>query len=472
MSIKTVTKRLAPAITISLLLLSALIIKSNPSIITPKEPGVFEFVRKGEALFHKGDYAKAVREFEKAYEISPENDTVRYDLISAYTQYAQTFTRSGDHDKALGILAKSYEVSPVDFTRQNIAMTLIGKAVALAVKKDWYGAMATLSNVRDTAEEADNSRLQKNIAVILFNTAVERYKAQDERMAIICLKESLLVSGQSAANEFLGDIYERRGEFDQALFFISKAALALPDEPRIKEKEEKLKKEIDDIDSSRHAESPHFEYRYEKGLAVDTAAVTRSLENAYFKVGRDFKFFPDRKTVIYLYSEKNFRDIFKLPNIVLAFYDGNIRMPYPDRAVSVDELERYVFHEYTHAAVSARSKTSCPVWLNEGIAVWAESKHHTRPDIVQLRMAMDGFDLKLQALEAAFGSGETTPDMGRYYIISYSFVDFLTKKWGDGIIRNILDRLAGGEHVMNALDDETLLSEAELDKAWREYYAK
>jgi hypothetical protein len=36
-------------------------------------------------------------------------------------------------------------------------------------------------------------------------------------------------------------------------------------------------------------------------------------------------------------------------------------------------------------------------------------------------------------------------------------------------MRRILDRIRGGQHVINAIDDEFLLSEKEFERRWQDY---
>jgi len=48
-------------------------------------------------------------------------------------------------------------------------------------------------------------------------------------------------------------------------------------------------------------------------------------------------------------------------------------------------------------------------------------------------------------------------------------VEFMINDWGISALRNILKRLAAGEHALNAMDDELLLSEKEFESRWHAY---
>ena len=456
---------------VSILILAAalfiIIIKINPGLFTKKNLGSFEYIRTGENLLDKGKYSHAARYFERAYEASPENKDIRYYLVWAYSKYGFVLAEEEKYDEAIEYLTKAYDCLQNAGTMQNLAIIYSKRALVEARKGRWAEAMQNLATARSAASDSDNA--SKNLGISLFNDGVNEYKSGNDRLAILYVSEASLAYEDSRFLEFLGDIYYKKRELDRALFYWDKAkALKAAEDPALVEKLEKLNKEIELSGREESLRFPHFELKFHKDLPIDADLVSQTLGKAYFDVGNDLGYFPPDKTVVFLYSQDNFKDIFKLPSIVRAFYDGNIRLPLPQNSIEKLELGPYIYHEYTHAVVSAKTNNNCPVWLSEGIAVWEEFRDK-RPAVETLISKLkDGSNLSIQILDSAFKkeSGEMS-DMQMYYLLAYTAVEYIIDNWGMGGLRAVLSRMATGQHVVNAIDDEFLISEKEFDKRWK-----
>ena len=97
-----------------------------------------------------------------------------------------------------------------------------------------------------------------------------------------------------------------------------------------------------------------------------------ALEDAYDAVGRKFDYYPEARTPVVLYSQQDFHTVTQTPDWAGAAFDGRIKLPV--RGLSTDDpgFQRVVRHEYAHSLVAQLAGPRCPVWLNEGLAVWAE----------------------------------------------------------------------------------------------------
>jgi len=155
--------------------------------------------------------------------------------------------------------------------------------------------------------------------------------------------------------------------------------------------------------------------------------------------------------------------------MVRAFYDGNIRMPAPDERLAHKEFSRHIYHEYTHALLSAKTMNNCPVWFSEGIAMWEEfSKNgYNFKELPVDARKVDG--ITLDALDKEFDENDIGPNRATFYILSYTVVAYIIDNWGLAGLQEILKRLADGQHVANAIDDEFLLSEKEFERRWKVY---
>lgn len=440
----------------------------DPTIFGLKEAGSFEYVRRGEDLFRKGDHKRALAYFEKAFENSPESGEIQYNLIWAYSRYSTALQAAGNHDEAIRYLSRCYEIMPSRATRQNLAIALTKRAITRLRKNDWLGAVQDMTDARFAA--AGSSGARKSLAISLFNDAVAEFKEGRERIALLCLKEAALSYDDSRIYELIGEIYYRMTDLERAAFYWNRARELAPADaaPALGEKLERLAKEADLARRAQKQVFPHFEIRYDTALPIDAPSVGKVLDKAYLDVGRDLGLYLPATTVVFFYSEQEFADIFKLPSAARAFYDGNIRMPFPAAGIEERELAHYLYHEYTHAVVSAITNNNCPVWLSEGIAVWEWTKENDAD--VRAFFAKTGLpEISIAALDGAFAQGMKKEDLYAYYLIAYTAVRYIVDTWGAGGLQDLLKRLAGGQHAVNAIDDEFLISEQEFNKRWGEY---
>ena len=438
--------------------------------ISDRQVGSFEYVRKGEDLLEKDKFREAIKYFEKAYASSPENNIIISQLVNAYFKYSSFLAESGDYKRAIDCLNRAYSIKVSSSTIQNLAI-MYSKKAASEVQSDPVKAQVDFRTAREIA--SDSAIASKNLSISLFNNAVAESRAGNDDLAIMFLKESSLTYRDSSTFELLGDIYYKKTEFAKARFYFGKALAMESQYKRVRSKLQKVTKELE-LTKHEEAESfPHFELRYDKDMLIDADSVRALLEKCYFDVGADLKFFPDSKTTIFLYSQDEFKKIFKLSAAAQAFYDGNIRIPLPGRVLNKDEFANYIYHEYTHAIVYAKTNSNCPVWLNEGVAVWEEYKNRDKLISDTFGKLIDEKQLSIDSLYTAFSLKDAdAKELRVYYLLAYSVVKYIIDSWGLEGLRNLLARIKDGRHVANAIEDEFLLSEKEFEKRWKTYVIK
>lgn len=449
------------------LALILMLIQPAIDIISQKKLGSFEYIRKGEALFEKGRYAQSIPYFEKAYESSPDNDTIKSSLVYAYSTYAKSLSAENKYDEAIECLEKAYNVSPGESTAQNLATMYSGKGLSEARKGRVSKTRAFYKKARETVSGTGTAA--QNLSIILYNDAVNEYRSGREDMAILCLKESVLAHKNGKAFELLGDLYYKRAELKRARFYWYEALAIDPTNKSISEKLNKLRREMALEPSEKRASLANFEIRYKKNLPIDRQALTEILEGAYLDIGNDLGYFPKDRTKIIFYSSKDFASIFRMPYMVRAFYDGSIKMPFPETQLEEKEMVRYIYHEYTHAIVSAKTNNNAPPWFSEGIALWEEFRGERKTIENFLGKIKNMPDISIRFLEKSFKTDQITADRALCYLLSYTLVDFILNKWGMKGLQGVLKRLGDKQHIANALDDEFLMSEKEFERKWRGY---
>ncbi|MFW6146669.1 MAG: hypothetical protein ACOC7R_04985 [Planctomycetota bacterium] len=135
-------------------------------------------------------------------------------------------------------------------------------------------------------------------------------------------------------------------------------------------------------------------------------------------------------------------------------------------------IARILPHEIAHAALETRFVTTpAPLYLQEGLAVAAESDNH-RTAIVEVGLAVaEGRDVPLQDLvRRREVNAEAAP---LFYAQSYSFVTYLRRQMSDRQFDRFLDELARGRPTFGALRralrvGTDAFSVAKLQQAWRD----
>ena len=448
-------------------ILSAAAVMSNLPSFPKRSVGSFEYVRKGEECLDKGSYGRSIKYFEKAYEASPENEAIASDLIYAYSVYSRVLADQKKYDEAIDCLNRAYGVAPNSSTIQDLASGYSEKALYEANKGLTQFAKNDYARARRYASMSDTAA--RNTGIILYNDGVGEFKSGREWTALLCLKESSLIYKDARTSEFTGDIYYKKADLKRARYYWHAAFLLSPDNIILSKKIKKVAKEIALAAREKEAEIPHFEIRYAEGLPLDKEFIARTLEKAYLDIGKDLGYFPGARTKIFFYSEKDFKDTFNMPYFVKAFYDGSIKMPSPQTQLDKEKLAQYIYHEYTHAIVSAKTNNNCPVWLSEGLAVWEEFKKENidmREISGKIRRAPE---ISFKFMDESFKTDEISENKALCYVLGYTLVDFILGNWGMPGLRGVLKRLSDKQHIVNAIDDELLISEKDFEKKWRHY---
>jgi len=203
------------------------------------------------------------------------------------------------------------------------------------------------------------------------------------------------------------------------------------------------------------------------GPENSTAAhlISLVLEEAYRKVGADFLYWPSERLSAVLYPRKQFFDITRSPSWVGAIYDGKIKMPAGGVTERTKELERVIFHEYTHALVYRLSAGRAPTWLNEGLAQYEEGP--VRPGFRARAAALvrEG-GMPLRSLNGSFLA--LPPEQAaKAYDLSFSVTRYIINEFGLSAPRKILTDLAAGLGLDEALKGTIYLTTDELERAWR-----
>ncbi len=279
------------------------------------------------------------------------------------------------------------------------------EAVDLNAAGDFRAAATSLRAAVD--QTTDNQILQANLVTVLRNWAVAEINAGRPEQAVELLREAMkfdrapsILSLMGIAQQRLGDwhdaedtlqeavrlgasdpmafvalgrVYRQQGDQQGAVEMFQRAresGAAGPDfESMLERLERELDAEWDFVDFS----TAHFRFSFEQGENQEAARlVSDVLEDAYFSVGRKLDLYPDTPVDVVLYPSEDFHEVTQTPDWTGGVYDGRIKLPVRGVEGRSELLERTLRHEYGHVLVTKISRGKVPVWLNEGLAIWAE----------------------------------------------------------------------------------------------------
>ena len=184
-----------------------------------------------------------------------------------------------------------------------------------------------------------------------------------------------LAPGLTQATLLLGQIRYRNSDFTGALQAYEAALTYAPEDKTLLDRVAQLRKEAEVQRDFYQAQGGHFTVLFE-GPTDDALAqkIVDILEEAYTRVGSALNRFPDGPVTVVLYTEQQFSDVTRSPSWAAAQYNGRMNIPVRGALRKPEELERVLFHEFTHVLVTSIAPRGVPTWLNEGLAVVFEPK--------------------------------------------------------------------------------------------------
>jgi len=387
--------------------------QSFPADIQAKEKAAV-FNQQAINALEKNDYITAIDYFERALQILPDNPIIKKNLALTYNNYA------------------------IDIANKNQiedAKEMLYKAIAID----------------------NNSNFKTNLANLLSRFATEYYKNGNYEFATYKLKEALaLLPNHVPSLILLGQVYYQTQDLANAEKIWNKAFVLDPKNKDLKDMLKRLQSEKKVETSLKKLDAYNFDIRFDKE-AIDSEVydVKSFLQDAYRDIGRDFNYYPNQKMPVILYAQEDFQKLRQTPEWVAGIYDGKIRLPIRKNGMTDTEFKRLIWHEYTHSVVFDLTEGKCPVWFNEGLAKYEESKIE-KPNLDPLlKMLKNKSYIPLRNLDSYF-SMQTKPELlNLAYLEAYTFIDFILDRWNFHVIKNILLKIKNGKSIDKAMYEIT-----------------
>ncbi|MEJ2696677.1 MAG: peptidase MA family metallohydrolase [Candidatus Sulfobium sp.] len=317
------------------------------------------------------------------------------------------------------------------------------KAIALFNKKNYEGAIDLLLHVEDPDKE------------VLLGTGLCYYKLGDYRKSVSFLRKVLDRDGKNfVARKVIAFAYYRLDDID-ASFANARKGLSLRDEPALRDLYERLGRERKARRGYTEEDSWHFRILFD---GYEHGGVEREildiLEDAYRSIGQELDYFPPDQVTVILYADRDFYDTTQAPRWSRGIYDGKIRVPVKGIGVQMTLVRKVLFHEYTHVLVHDLA-SSCPLWLNEGLAEYFSTTYpHKTGQVIPLRNIEKSF--------AGLGSRSVAVA----YRESYSAVSYLIDRYGLYRVRAVLEAFGAGKEADAAFEDGLGVTYSRFISSW------
>jgi len=240
----------------------------------------------------------------------------------------------------------------------------------------------------------------------------------------------------------LADTYLRQDKRAQALELLERAREAGARGAGLQKTLERLSREVDAEWDFVQLHSRHFRLSFADDEDRRTVRlVLETLEDAYADVGAKFNSLPDEPTTAVLYTQQDFHSVTQTPDWAGAAFDGRIKIPVGGLTADDPNFSRVIRHEYAHSLIARLGGAHCPVWLNEGLAVWAEEVTEADHETWAQRQIADQ---RLFALAELQGSFTALPRdrVAVAYAQSYLAVRSLIDRYGAHRIPDLLQAVS------------------------------
>lgn len=323
-------------------------------------------------------------------------------------------------------------------------------------------ALAILENYSEYIEDEETATLIRGIAYYF----TESYYEAEAELLNVAYDDK----GNKDALYLLGRIYYERGDLSLAIENWEKALRLDKDNPDLKGMIAKAKREAAVELNMDKAFTGRFLINYDGRRDEKTGnAIADILEEAYYDIGIDFNFFPEKEITVIIYTEKEFREVTLAPGWSGGLYDGKIRVPSGGVEISSMKLRQLIYHEYTHALIHSLTKGLCPRWLHEGLAMHEESKLDSEGEIFKKVMIRKG-DLSGPADIDNLFSSENAERALFAYRSSFTIVKNLIDNYGIHKVAELLHGLGPNVALKESFKQTYGNYNLSFDKWWENIY--
>jgi len=374
---------------------------------------------QGLDLYRSGDYADAVKEFNRAYSLEPDNETIQSNLVNAHLAAAKELVEANDLDAAISELSAALDI------------------------------------------RNDDPTLYVYTASLCLSTG-DLPSAEDRLLSAVDIDPE-----HKDAHMLLGEVYYRDGSLEDAIEQWKWVHDLDPSDEKLVELLAKAEREIE--------VEKHFVTEYKRrhfiinrdrdNFEKESRTILDILERAYYDIGRDLQHWPRNPVRVILYSTEQF-SIATLANCHIAgLYDGKIRVPLSSGGFDEDKLKQVLRHEYTHVIIRELTGGKTPFWFNEGLAQFESERLEDGKRRILQNALKNGELIPLEDLDETHIDLDTDP--GRLhlaYLEGFATVSYLRRRFTRYRLFSFMDLLGQGYDTETALQKVYLRSYKQLHR--------
>ncbi|HET9793058.1 MAG TPA: tetratricopeptide repeat protein [Thermoanaerobaculia bacterium] len=264
----------------------------------------------------------------------------------------------------------------------------------------------------------------------------------------------------------LGELYAERNRTSEALRAWEEALRLGGDDPSIRARMGKLRRDWAYGHGQQYFEGSAFEAFYDPGVPVDAVESTlHFLDERRTELAGFFESPLAASPVVILYQGRRYFSWMDTPDWVGGVYDGRIHVPLPPDGPEAESYRGLLSHELAHAFISEISRGRAPGWLQEGVAQYVEGRRISAAEAAKT-LAVIPLD-SLAELSSSF-SQRTDRDRARAaYRLALYCVQELIREHGAGAASCVLRDLGAGMPLETAVRAETGRALSDLEAEWR-----
>ncbi|MCB7129505.1 MAG: tetratricopeptide repeat protein [Candidatus Brocadiales bacterium] len=234
----------------------------------------------------------------------------------------------------------------------------------------------------------------------------------------------------------------------------------------------------------------HFIIRYVPGrdqVLLEDAA--RTLERACTEIGRDLQYLPEEKIVVEVYpSVDGFSTASTLTKKEIET-SGTVAICHFNRLMIMSPrllLRGYPWadtlaHEYVHYVITKRTRNFTPIWFHEGLAKYEESrwKSDGGRELTPLqshllaRAVEDDYFITFEQMHPSLAKLKSAEDAALAFAEVLTAMTYIIEKGGGyPALNDILDVIAMGKSVEEAVEEGLGMPFEEFEREWKVYLRK
>lgn len=217
----------------------------------------------------------------------------------------------------------------------------------------------------------------------------------------------------------------------------------------------------------------HFIVYYAEGTKPTAERAAEMASKWYPELAVKLKYRPGGFIPIYLYPDRgSFSEDTGVGRgeSIVGMAQTRTRVIRLDATGAMADISEILPHELVHVFISYKlgeNHNLLPLWMHEGLASYLTDNWDDKKAQLLTDAATSSGLMGFNRISTAFPDSERSRAIA--YVQSYSAVEYMAEKYGQGCIPDILDSVSEGRSFPTALFYSIGMKPEDFEKEWREY---